>query len=64
MARQAAKPFVFALADCVTCTEHGTAIQLRRGDVWAADDPFVVFKSDMFSAEPPYMRRTDVAVSA
>lgn len=34
------------------------AVILRKGEVWAADDPFVRQHRDLFTDEPPRVRRT------
>jgi hypothetical protein len=48
-------PFVFAAADCGTGTRDGLTVHLRRGQVWAADDPIVVEHEGqgLFVDEPP-----------
>lgn len=46
----------FAKASCVT--EHGgRAIHLHAGEVWAADDPFVLAQPHFFGPSPA-VRRT------
>jgi len=37
---------------------NGTLIFLVEGEVWAADDPFVVARPDLFTDSPPVIRRT------
>ena len=48
-------PFVFAAADCGTGTRDGLTVHLRRGQVWAADDPVVTEHEGqgLFVDEPP-----------
>lgn len=56
---------VFAVADCGTATSDGLEVTLREGDVWAADDPLVLLRPQLFSDDPPgprYPRRTAPAV--
>jgi len=50
---------VFATATCVT-EYDGRAIHVRAGDVWAADDPFVKARGDLFGPAP-VVRRTGPA---
>lgn len=47
---------VFATASCVT-EYGGRAIHVHQGEVWAADDPFVKARGDLFGS-PPVVRRT------
>ena len=57
--------FVYVAVSCATGTEDGSPVNLREGDVWAADDPIVRFHPDLFSAEPPapsFPRRTVAVV--
>jgi hypothetical protein len=51
---------VFATADCGTGLSNGLSLHLRRGQVWAADDPLVIEKEGqgLFSDEPPELCRT------
>jgi hypothetical protein len=46
--------FVFANMDGLILNHQGDGanVMLRRGDVWFADDPFVVRRPEMFSATP------------
>ena len=56
--------FVFATASCGTATADGLTVNLREGDVWAADDPLVLARPGLFSTEPPaprFPRRTVAA---
>src|ERR1019366_3780576 len=59
------RPYVFATADCGTGLANGLSVHLRRGQVWASDDPLVIEKEGqgLFSDEPPELCRTtpDVA---
>lgn len=52
---------VYATADCGTATAEGLSVNLREGDVWAADDPLVKLRPGLFSETPPgprFPRRT------
>ena len=51
---------VFAAESCVTDTAEGITVQLRGGEAWLADDPFVKQRPDLFVKEPPveYLGRT------
>ena len=52
---------VYASADCAASTNDGIPVTVREGDVWAADDPFVIARPSLFSTEPPgpnFHRRT------
>lgn len=46
--------FVFANMDGLVLNHQGDGanVMLHRGDVWFADDPFVVGRPEMFSATP------------
>jgi hypothetical protein len=44
---------VYAVATCASSTDDGIGVNLREGDVWAADDPFVRSHPGLFSDEPP-----------
>ncbi len=53
--------YVFATATCATGTEDEIPVNLREGDVWAADDPLVLARPGLFSDTPPapnFPRRT------
>lgn len=50
--------YVFALTDGVSSAPDGAVVTTARGQVWAADDPFVVARQDLFSAEPPTVYNT------
>ena len=57
--------FVFSTATCGTATADGIGIDLREGDVWAADDPLVLARPGLFSDTSPapnFPRRTVPAV--
>ena len=49
------RTFVFAAADVGTGLANGLSVHLRRGQVWAADDPLVIEKDGqgLFVDEPP-----------
>ena len=50
---------VFALATCAT-TDPATGLIVRtiEGEPWAANDPFVKARSDLFGEQPDRIRRT------
>jgi hypothetical protein len=53
--------FVYSTATRATAREDGSAVSLREGDVWAADDPLVLARPGLFGDEPPapnFPRRT------
>lgn len=37
---------------------NGVIINMTEGEVWAADDPFVLARPDLFTDSPPLIRRT------
>jgi hypothetical protein len=52
---------VYVAVSCETDTEDGSPVSLREGDVWAADDPLVKDRPDLFCEHPPgprFPRRT------
>lgn len=54
--------WVFAREDCfATNPQTGLPVKLVGGEAWAADDPFVKDRSDLFVSEPPNVRRTVAA---
>jgi hypothetical protein len=55
--------YLYALSSCGTNTADGDSVNLRRGDVWAADDRFCRERPDLFTADitdcgPDLPRRT------
>lgn len=48
---------VFATSSCVSY-HGGTPVALHIDDPWAADDPFVVARPDLFAPEPTKVGRT------
>lgn len=36
----------------------GVIVRTVKGEPWDADDPFVKARPEMFTAEPPFVRRT------
>lgn len=48
--------FVYAAAgdpiSIITWGPTGNAVTIHRGDVWFADDPFVIARPDLFSSTP------------
>ena len=56
--------YVYATANCGTATTDGIGVNLREGDVWAADDPLVRSRPGLFCDEPPgprFPRRSEAA---
>lgn len=39
---------VVANGTCVTANQNGVRIRITEGVVWSADDPFVLFRPDLF----------------
>lgn len=53
------EPIVFALSTCTTTDPAtGLIVRLREGELWAANDPFVKVRPDLFGAQPERVRRT------
>lgn len=50
--------YVFALTDGVSSAPNGSVVTTARGQVWAADDPFVAQRPDLFSVDPPTVFNT------
>jgi hypothetical protein len=55
--------YVYAIATCCTEAANGDSVNLRRGDVWAADDAAVLEHPALFSLDirdcgPDLPRRT------
>lgn len=50
--------FVFALVDGVSTAPDGALVTTARGQVWAADDPFVAQRPDLFSETPSVVHNT------
>ena len=49
----------YALSTLSTANHaNGVLIHMTEGEVWAADDPFVLARPDLFSDSPPVIRRT------
>jgi hypothetical protein len=48
---------VFATRSCATEFD-GKAVRVVKGQAWAADDPFVLAKPDLFGPAPDRVRRT------
>ena len=57
-------PYVYATGTCAAATADGMPVDLREGDVWAADDAFVLARPEFFAGTPPGPRfpRRSVAV--
>jgi hypothetical protein len=50
---------VFALSTCSTTNPAtGVIVRVVEGEPWAADDPFVAAKPDLFGTIPNKIRRT------
>jgi len=58
----APRKYVFAVATA-TVRHDGQLVRVRKGDVWAGDDPFVKAHPEMFSNEPDSVRRTVAPVA-
>jgi hypothetical protein len=57
------EPIVFALSTCSTTDpQTGLIIRVVEGEPWAANDPFVKARSDLFGSQPERIRRTVPAV--
>ena len=41
-------PHVVAAANCTTADQNGIRVRLSEGVVWDANDPFVIFRPDLF----------------
>lgn len=39
---------VVAAANCTTADQNGIRVRLSEGVVWDANDPFVIFRPDLF----------------
>jgi hypothetical protein len=39
---------VVAIGTCVTANQNGVRVRITEGVVWSADDPFVLFRPDLF----------------
>lgn len=51
--------YVYANNDGLVLNESsGGTVMMRPGDVWFADDPFVVSRPDLFSASPTLVHST------
>lgn len=50
---------VFVISTCTTANPAtGLLIRLNEGEAWAANDPFVSARPELFSKEPTRIRRT------
>lgn len=49
---------VFALTDGVSTAPDGAVVTTARGQVWEADDSFVLARPDLFSVDPPLVHNT------
>lgn len=56
--KQSTIAVVFAAATCGTETDDGLTVNLRAGDCWAADDPFVLGHPGLFQEEAIPRRST------
>lgn len=53
------EPIVFALSTCSTADPAtGLIVRIVEGEPWAAQDPFVKARPDLFGAQPERIRRT------
>ena len=53
-------PIVHANAQCSVHFE-GLIVRLMPGQPWAADDPFVKARPDLFTVDPAFVHRTTTA---
>lgn len=49
--------YVYVLSTGIIRAERGPIV-LHDGDVWDADDPFVIERPDLFSEDPPVVHNT------
>lgn len=57
-----AEPIVFAVSTCVSTDPNtGLIVRVCEGEPWAAGDPFVKARPDLFADDPARIRRTIVA---
>lgn len=53
------EPIAYAIATLSTTDPNtGLIVRLTEGEPWAADDPFVKAKPDLFGSFPERLRRT------
>ena len=53
------EPIVYALATLSTRDPNtGLIVRISEGEPWAADDPFVAARTDLFGTFPERVRRT------
>ena len=53
------EPIVFALSTCTTTDPAtGLIVRVSEGEPWAAQDPFVKARPELFGAVPERIRRT------
>ena len=60
-------PHVVAAANCTTADQNGVRVRLTEGVVWDANDPFVIFRPDLFrhlDAGDRQVRTVEQATSA
>lgn len=50
--------YVYAVASAAATTTAGLPVYLTLGEVWAADDPFVSHRPELFSDTPTRVQRT------
>lgn len=51
--------FVYSANDGLVLNETaGGTVMMHRGDVWRADDPFVLARPELFSATPTVLHST------
>jgi hypothetical protein len=56
--RSPAMKVVFARTTCTVTRPSGPPVTIHIGEIWAADDPFVRERPELFQAEPLAARRT------
>lgn len=50
--------FAYTIADQIVYLPDGGMVTLHRGEVWNAEDPFVVERPHLFSSTPIIIRNT------
>jgi hypothetical protein len=55
---QTADQVVYVLSTLACSTPEGLPIILTEGDTWAADDPVVRARPDLFTDDPSILRRS------
>lgn len=50
--------YVYSANDGMVANHDGGTVFMKPGDVWFADDPFVLARPDLFQATPPIVKST------